>query len=480
MAQTTGRLGRREFIRMATAGAATLALPRLAFSQEAAGDRPNVLFIAIDDLNDWTGCLGGHPDVKTPHLDALASRGVLFTNAHCAAPACNPSRAALLTGLRPSSTGVYHNDQPWRPVLPDAVTLPQHFMAQGYQAIGGGKIFHGRFRDAASWHEYYNRQGDPMPPKRPVNGIPKTAHFDWGPVDVPDGEMADWKLTEWTEEQLGKQHDRPLFLASGIFRPHLPWYAPRKYFDMYPLESVTLPNINENDLDDVPELGRKMARPQGDHKRVIETDNWRRAVQGYLASITFADACVGRIVGALDRSAYADDTIIVLWSDHGWHLGEKLHWRKFALWEEATHNPLMIVAPGVTQPGGRCTRPVNLLDIYPTLVELCGLPPKKELEGQSLVPLLKDPNVAWDRPTLTTHGRNNHSIRSERWRYIRYRDGTEELYDHEADELEWTNLADRPEHAEVKAELARWLPETNVENAPKAPGQKKQPKKKPG
>lgn len=434
-----------------------------------AKDRPNVLFIAIDDLNDWTGALGGHPDVKTPCMDALAKRGVLFTSAHCAAPACNPSRAALMTGIRPSTSGVYHNSNPWRksPVLKDAVTLPQHFMAQGYRAIGSGKIFHGRYPDPPSWQEYWPskticKPGDPMPPNRPINGIPRTAHFDWGPVDVPNEKMGDWRVADWVIEQLGKRHDKPLFLACGFFRPHLPWYVPQKYFDMYPLEKITLPNVKEDDLDDVPPIGKRMAKPQGDHRKVRAHNQWRKAVQGYLASTSFVDTCVGRVIEALDRSPHKDNTIIVLWSDHGWHLGEKLHWRKFALWEEATHNQLMFVVPGVTRPGGRCDAPVSLLDIYPTLVDVCGLRKNDALEGVSLRPLLKDPRAQWDRPALTTHGRNNHSIRSQRYRYIRYSDGTEELYDRQADPMEWNNLAKDPKLASVKAKLAAWLPKKNV------------------
>lgn len=436
---------------------------------------PNVLFIAIDDLNDWTGCLGGHPDTKTPNIDRLAERGVLFTNAHCAAPACNPSRAALLTGIRPSTSGVYHNSQPWResPVLKDAVTLPQHFMAHGYQAIGSGKIFHCKFFDPDSWHEYWPsksqpKPSDPFPPaeERPLNGIPNARHVDWGPVDVPNEQMADWQVADWVIRQLEKQHDKPFFLGCGFFRPHLPWYVPQKYFDMHPLEEVDLPNVKENDLDDVPPIGQRMAKANGDHARITEHNQWRKAVQGYLASISFVDDCVGRVIEALDKSTYAENTIVVLWSDHGWHLGEKLHWRKFALWEEATHNVLFFSAPGVTPPNGRCDAPVNLLDIYPTLVDLCQLTSKEELEGVSLLPLLKDSNAPWDRPTLTTHGRNNHSVRSKRWRYIRYRDGTEELYDHKTDPLEWNNLADDPEYTKIKEDLAKWLPKVNAEDVP--------------
>lgn len=466
------KMNRREFIKLATAGATATFLPQMAFSIERTEGKPNVLFIAIDDLNDWVGCLGGHPDVRTPNLDRLADRGVLFTNAFCSAPACNPSRASLLTGILPSTSGVYLNAQPWRPALPDAVTIPQHFMAHGYRAVGGGKIFHGGYPDPASWHEYFpskkkTKPDDPVPPNRPVNGIPKTAHFDWGPVDVPDKDMGDWQVADWAIKELTKEHDKPFFQAVGIYRPHLPWYVPRKYFEMYPPDKITLPNINADDLDDVPPVGRKMAKPNGDHKRVMEHNQWRKAVSAYLASVSFADACVGRVIDALDRSPYTKNTVIVLWSDHGWHLGEKLHWRKFALWEEATHNVFMVVAPGITEPGGQCTRPVSMIDIYPTLIDICGLTPKKEIEGKSLLPLLKNPEATWDRPALTTHGRNNHSVRSEQWRYIRYKDGTEELYDHEKDELEWSNLASKPEYSSVKKELAQWLPKINAPDAPK-------------
>jgi arylsulfatase A-like enzyme len=247
---------------------------------------------------------------------------------------------------------------------------------------------------------------------------------------------------------------------------------------MYPTDKVTLPNVNENDLDDVPPIGKKMAGPEGDHKKVIEHKQWRNAVQAYLASISFVDTCVGRVIDALDKSSYAHNAVIVLWGDHGWHLGEKLHWRKFALWEEATHAPLMIIAPGTTRSGGRCPRPVSFIDIYPTLIEVCGLSPKAELEGKSLLSLLRNPTAQWERPALTTHGRNNHSLRSERWRYIRYSDGTEELYDHDKDELEWNNLANVPGYADIKKELAKWLPTTNVPDLSEADKKKKRPAEK--
>jgi arylsulfatase A-like enzyme len=435
--------------------------------------RRNVLFIAIDDLNDWVGCLGGHPDARTPNLDRLVSRGVLFTNAHCNAPLCNPSRASLMTGIRPSTSGVYENNQPFRlsKVTRDAVTLPQHFRASGYRAIGGGKIYHGAYPDPPSWDEYFpsqekNKPDDPMPPNRPLNGIPNAAHFDWGPVNVADSQMGDFQVVDWAIGELNKLHPKPFFLAVGLYRPHLPWYVPAKYFDLFPLEKITLPNVKDDDLNDVPPLGRKMARPEGDHAHVLKYKQWRKAVQGYLASIAFMDATLGKLIDAFDDSPHAANTNIVLWSDHGWHLGEKLHWRKFSLWEESTRNVLAFVAPGVTKPGGRSPRTVSLIDIYPTLIELCGLPARQGLEGVSLGPLLRDPNAAWSRPAVTTYGRNNHSIRSERWRYTRYSDGGEELYDHNADPMEWENLAGRPQYATIQRELARWLPQTNEVDSP--------------
>ena len=429
--------------------------------------KPNVLFIAVDDLNDWTSFLGGYPNVKTPNLQRLAERGTFFTRAYCSAPACNPSRASLLCGVRPSTSGVYYNSNPWRRQLPDAVTLPQHFTAHGYKVHGGGKIFHGRYKDPRSWQFYFDRPADPKPKIVPVNGIPNTAHFDWGPVEVGDRDMGDTQVTDFGVKFLAKKHRRPFFLAVGLFRPHLPWYVPRKYFDEYPLDDIVLPRVKQNDLDDVPPLGRRMARSKTDHAKVLEHKQWEKAVQGYLASITYADGQIGRLLDALDESGHAKNTIVVLWTDHGWHLGEKLHWRKFSLWEEAGRVPMIFVVPGLTKAAARCERTVSLLDIYPTLADLCGLPVGEHLEGKSLRPLLADPTAAWDRPVVTTHGRNNHAVRSERWRYIRYSDGTEELYDHQNDPMEWTNRAADPKAAAVKKELIAWLPKVNVEEGPR-------------
>ncbi|WP_298869008.1 sulfatase [uncultured Gimesia sp.] len=435
------------------------------FAAETA--RPNVLFIAVDDLNDWISCLGGHPDCKTPNIDRLASRGVLFKNAHCAAPACNPSRAALMTGIRPSSSGVYLNSQPWRPVMQHAVTLPQLYRKHGYQAIGSGKIFHGRYNDPASWDHYLKQTGDPKPTPAVLNDPHSRAGtIIWGVLDVQDREMSDYKMASYAIDYLSKKHDQPFFLACGIYRPHMPWQVPRKYYDMYPLDQIQLPNVPKNDLDDLPPAGVRMAKPGGDHARILKTKNWRYSVQAYLASIAFADVQVGRVIDAVDASPHAKNTIIVLWGDHGWHLGEKHHWRKFSLWEEATRAPLMMVVPGVTKAGSQCEQAIDFMNIYPTLCELCSLPVGKHLDGVSLVPLLKNPAKTWDRPALTTHGRLNHAIRGNRYRLIRYRDGTEELYDHKHDPMEWKNLAEEAKYVEVKQQLAQWFPAKNAIDAP--------------
>jgi len=428
----------------------------------------NVLFIAVDDLNDWVAAYGKHDGVKTPNIDRLAKQGMLFTRAYCPAPSCNPSRASMLTGVRPSTSGVYLNDQPWRPVLPNAVTIPQYFTQNGYDVMGTGKIFHDVYNDKASWPEFY-----PVPKSLAPANIKKSAknvagrqNFAWGPLDVEDSLMADFKIADKGITYLQQNHSKPFFLAVGITKPHLSWYVPQKYFDMYPLAGVKRPLVIPNDLDDVPPEGVKMARQQGDHKYITENNLWENAVQGYIASITFADAQIGRLLDALDKSKYKQNTIVVLFGDHGWNLGEKEHWRKFALWEESTHVPFIITAPGMVKPNSVCDRTVNLMDIYPTLIDMCNFPPRKGLEAVSILPLLKNPKLAWNHPSVTTWQRNNHSVRTERWRYTRYNNGGEELYDHNKDPYEWKNLAADPKLAGIKKQLAAWLPKVNAANAP--------------
>ena len=433
--------------------AAAMAAPR--GSARGNTRRPNVLMIPIDDLNDWIGVLGGHPQTITPNLDRLARSGIVFSNAHCQAPACNPSRASLMSGIRPTTSAVYRNGDLWRDGLPDAITLPEHFRASGYRVVGGGKTFHGSQNDLSVWDDYYSFEPQILPPNRPVNGIPQARHFDWSPIGVPDEETADTKLAKWAGEFLRQDHDKPFFLACGFFRPHLPWYAPKKYFDRFPPEETILPEVLTNDLDDVPPAAK--SRSRRDHDNVTSTNQWKKAVASYLACVNYTDTNVGRVLDALEGSAHADNTVIVLWSDHGWQLGEKEQWRKFTLWERSTRVVMMLTAPGVTKPGGVCDRPAELLDIYPTVSELCGLPVRPELEGRSLVPLLKNPDGAWDKPAITSNGPDMTTVRTQRWRYSSFTDG-EELYDHDNDPREWRNLAGDPRHAGLKERLKSYLP----------------------
>jgi arylsulfatase A-like enzyme len=250
----------------------------------------------------------------------------------------------------------------------------------------------------------------------------------------------------------------------------MPWNVPRKYYDMHPLNGIELPPYREDDLDDVPRAGVRMARPEGDHKAILESGRWKDAVQGYLAAISYADAMIGRLLDAFDKSAYATNTIICFWCDHGWHLGEKHHWRKFALWEEATRSPLIWVVPGLTKANSRCDRTVDFMTIYPTLMDLCGLPTPAHIQGESIRSLLTEPNHSWNRPAITTYKFKNHAIRSEDWRYIRYGDGGDELYDETNDPYEWTNLAKDPAMTARKESLVKWLPTTNAPDIGGNPG----------
>lgn len=446
-------------------------VPPFAGAESAA--KPNVLFIAVDDLNHWVGYLKRNLQTKTPNLDRLAKRGVHFTRAYCAAPACNPSRAALMSGLRPSSTGVYDNGQDWRPVIAKERTLTTQFRKAGYKVLGAGKIYHSSVHREGEWDDYLERPG-----KEPAR-LHASAKNDgvggikFAPLECEDAALPDYHIVSYGVEQLKKKHDKPFFLAIGLHKPHMPWNVPKKYYDQFPLEKIELPPHQEDDLNDVPVAGRRMARPEGDHASMLKSGRWKEAVQGYLATIAYCDGQIGRLLEALDESAYKGKTIICLWGDHGWHLGEKQHWRKFALWEEATRTPLIWVVPGVTEANGVCERTVDLMSIYPTLCDLCGMAIPKHVEGASLRPLLVNPRAEWRRPALTTYHRNNHALRSERYRYIRYADGNEELYDHEKDPYEWTNLAKQAGYADVIKELQKHLPTENKPELPRAKNKKK-------
>ena len=452
----------------------SLVLPNALRAESArAGSSPDVLFIAVDDLNDWITLLDPDAPIATPNLQRLARKGVSFTRAYAASPACNPSRVAVFTGLSAATTGVYGNTADWRAALPAAVTLPQAFRRAGYRVEGAGKIFHhhfgGAFHDADSFDDFLPLRDPPdapMPGSK-LNQLSEygTANTDWGAWPEAEADSPDVRSVDWCIERLRQPRRQPLFLACGLFRPHMPFFVPARWLERYPASKTVLPVISPDDLDDVPAAAKALLEPgagrfwRGMHAAEAKRPgSWRDAVRHYQASATFADAQIGRLLDVLESTPRGRAAIVVLWSDHGYQLGEKQAWEKFTLWEKATHVPLLIVAPGIAPPGTTCSRPVSLLDLYPTLSELAGLAVPSGIEGLSLVPLLRDPSARSDRPAVMTYLRGNHAVRSERWRYIRYANGEEELYDHDADPREWINLASRPELAPVKTDLARWLP----------------------
>ncbi len=444
-----------------------------------AADRPNVLFIAIDDQNDWIGCLGGHPQVKTPNIDALAKRGTLFTNAHCQAPLCNPSRTSVLTGLRPSSTGIYGLMPGFREVAQtkDIVTLPQTFTQAGYHTYTCGKIFHDGATKSLDKAREFNTWG-PAPGigrvKTPIAKLPSAGRnpaMDWGPYPFDENSHGDYRIAEAAVRAVcSAPADKSFFIATGFRLPHVPCLAPQAWFDLYPDATLQMPAIKEDDRDDLPKfadfLHWKLPEPRLSTLR--KNAEWRPLVRAYLACVSYMDAQVGKVIEALDKSGRGKDTIIVLWSDHGWHLGEKLISGKNTLWNESTRVPLIFAGPGITA-GGVCQRPAELLDIFPTLLELANMPERPDLEGHSLMPQLKKADAARPWPAITTQNQGNHTIRTENWRYIRYADGSEELYDEKADQNEWVNLASKPEHAATKQKLAKWLPKIDK---PPVPGSK--------
>jgi arylsulfatase A-like enzyme len=440
---------------------------------EAQKPRPNVVFIAIDDQNNWIGACGGHPLAKTPSLDALAERGTIFLNAHCQAPLCNPSRTSLMLGLRPTTTGIY-GLSPWFRTLDDwkdRVALPQHFKAAGYRTLSAGKIYHGgaggpqqRLKEFDVWGSAGGIGAKPEKKLIPPTPMGNHPLMDWGVFPHRDEDKGDYQVASWAVEQIKTvPKDQPFFLAAGFFLPHVPCYVTQKWFDLYPDDDSLLPMVKADDRDDTPRFSWYLHwdLPEPRLKWVRENDQWRNLVRSYLASTSFVDAQIGRILSAIKEAGLAENTIVVVWGDHGWHLGEKGITGKNTLWDPGTRVPLIFAGPGVAAKG-RCTQPAELLDIYPTLIELCGLPGRTDLEGISLLPQLKDAATKRDRPAITSHNQGNHGIRSERWRYIHYADGSEELYDLQADPHEWTNIAGKPEHTAIIAEHKKWLPKIDL------------------
>jgi arylsulfatase A-like enzyme len=443
-------------------------------------EQPNVLFIISDDLNDWIGPYGGHPQAKTPNLDKFATSGAMtMMNAQCAATVCGPSRSALLSGLRPSTTGVYGNVQNIRfsEAAAGLPTMPQHFSRNGYFTLSTGKIFHkhdvpGEGRDHGQWaFDLWENTGGKYEidmDKFPLSGLPSIegrerigVRLDWGATLTEKEETGDWKSAEWAAKKIEEGFDKPFFLMLGISKPHLTWYLPQEYFDRYDLESIIVPEINEADLEDIltPD-GKRKFESSGDYDIIKEHDKFKEATRAYLACVSYVDDCVGLVLDALENSEYKDNTIVVFIGDHGWFLGEKLRYRKTHLWEESCRTPMLIKLPGKKEPV-KITRPVSFMDIYPTLAELCNIPVPEHIEGRSIVPLLENPEKEW-YPAVTTMGYNNHSVRSDRYRYNIWSDGTEELYDHETDPMEWKNLINDPAYTDIIAELKTHLPLINV------------------
>jgi len=451
-------------------------------SLTAASTPPNILFIAVDDMNDWVGCLNGHPDAITPNIDRLAARGTLFTNAHTAAPVCNPSRTAFLSGRAPYSTGVYQNGDPWpaAKALKDIAFLPLHFRNHHYRTMMGGKLFHTSPKNLAdAFHEDAGRMGaqsfkviaDDFPdPFKDLSGVHNFA-VHWGGLEGEKADqLSDPKIAAWAADRLADDYEEPFLLMVGFHRPHTPLTSPKEFWDQFDREKLTLPPLNPNDLDDMPWMGRQVAiagfqdMEGGHYKQITERGHHRDVLKGYLAACTFVDAQIGKVLDALDASPHRDNTIVVLFSDHGWGIGERYHFKKWGLWDDTTHVPFIIHVPGITKAGSQTDAGVTLLDLYPTLVDLCGIDaPGHPLDGHSLRPLLENPNTTWARPALTTYGPNNHALRSSRWRYIRWADGSEELYDHKNDPNEWHNIAKDSSNDAIKSRLAKHFPKNNLQ-----------------
>lgn len=435
---------------------------------------PNVLFIAVDDLNTMLGSLDG--PAKTPNMDKLAAMGVSFTDAHCQAPLCGPSRASLMTGLRPSTTGMYgmvpdDKIRSENPETEDIIMLPEYFKQNGYHTMGIGKLFHihapeGMFDESGGRVKGFG----PYPEERFIwdgFGTSDRKNYgrtstDWGAFPEFDSLMPDHDSVNWAIERLNQKQDKPFFMGVGFLRVHVPLYVPQKWFDLYPLDSIkTMPYL-KNDLDDVPTVAKMIndLPMMPSTEWAIESGEWPKIIQAYLACISYVDHEIGRLLDALEKSEHADNTVIVLWSDHGYRLGEKSTFAKHALWDVATKVPLIFSAPQLPK-GRKMDQPTELLSIYPTLLELTGLPSYERNEGKSLVPLMlgkdTEPSVA-----ITTFGMNNHAIKSDRYRYIRYEDGAEELYDHKTDPNEFVNLADLTTYFEKIDQLKKHIPQKNA------------------
>jgi uncharacterized sulfatase len=440
----------------------------------ASGGKPNVLFIAVDDMNNDLGCFG-HPFVKSPGIDRIAERGMRFERAYCQFPLCSPSRSSLLTGLRPDSTRVFNLQYHFRQDLPDVVTLPQMFMNNGYYVARVGKMYHygnpgdigtNGLDDRVSWMERFNPAGRDRTALEPdiMNYTPKrglgSAMAFLADKTGTDQQHTDGKVTDQAIRLMEEHKDKPFFIAAGFYKPHCPWVTPAKYFDMYPMEAISLPEITDKTPDDYPKLALASTRPWP--YLGVTPDEARECKRAYYAAISFVDAQIGRLLDAVDRLGLRDNTIIVFWSDHGYHLGEHGLWFKQSCFEESAKVPMIVSVPRQKTAGQASSRPVELVDLYPTLADLAGLKPPSHLEGASLRELIENPQAKWEHPAYTQVQRGSdpgHSVRTERWRYIEWAFGKQgtELYDHDRDPQELHNLAADAKYADVVAQMKALL-----------------------
>ena len=447
---------------------------QFAFADEP--DKPNILFIAVDDLNDWAG-YRGHSEVITPNMDRLAKKGTWFSRAYCQYPVCGASRASVMTGLYFHQLGSkklqMKDDYVKEKVESMGSAMLHDYLKKhgGYKTMAVGKILHRHLPldgldesgGRGSWNHNKKKGKDVE-----TNWKSKKTLTDWAPYTGKESKMSDSKAAAWAVERLEEKHDKPFMLMVGFLRPHTPWHVPQKYFDMDDESKITTPPYREDDLDDVSKEAKKIINdgyPRTEWAK--ENNQWRKAIHGYYASITFADEKVGEVLDALEASPYRDNTIVVLWSDHGYHLGEKNTFQKHTLWERSASTPMIISLPksmGGEKHTGRTDRIVGLIDLYPTLVDLCGLPANEKAEGRSLKPLLMDRQAEWDFPALTYRKGESKSVRDERFRYIEYGDGSKELYDHLSDPNEWTNLAKDPGYADQMEIMQEKLSHYHVAN----------------
>ncbi|WP_236622022.1 sulfatase-like hydrolase/transferase [Novipirellula maiorica] len=432
----------------------------------------NVLFIVIDDLCNYPTIMQNYPGVKTPAFEAFAKTSLQFTRAYSPGTMCNPSRSAILSGIAPYRSGLYTNGQQWQdsPLLSSVKTLPQAFRDSGYHTAGCGKLYHSRPSVAqwqAQWDDDAGGEGKFAPRAKPSpipDSVGGPANFTYGAID--ESEVSDFQITKFTKSRLAAQYDRPFFVAHGIRYPHNPWTVPQRFIDLYPADSYSFPppGYKSDDLNDLPAVGKQYARKGPDRKALADSGHWEPTIRHYLACISAADELFGDLIASLDASPHKDNTIVVVWADHGFHMGEKDHFAKYALWEQTTNVMLMVRVPGMTSGGTVCERTVSLQDLYPTLVQLCGLnDPGHKLDGRSVVPLLKNPSQDWPHSALTTHMKNDFALRNETHRYIRYHDGSEELYDHTSDPFEWNNKLHAANSRKVIAELSSQLPAESVD-----------------